>query len=282
MSSVMILGATSGAGKTTVAAMLCRMLSSEGVDVAPFKAQNLSLNSYVTKDGGEIGVSQAFQAWACGLEPETDMNPVLLKPKGPGQCQVVLAGRPFMDAGRGVDVDREAVMSAVKGAYRRLSSKHSMIVLEGSGSPAEINLRSRDVANMATAEAVGAPCVLVGDIERGGVFAGLYGTCSLLEERHRPLIKGFLINRFRGDPSILGAGISRLEELMGVPCLGVLPYGDVRLPAEDGLDLRSGRGPGGGGDVRQAWLGDLDRLCRMSRPHLDLDGIKRIAERGPR
>ncbi len=278
MSCIMVQGTASGAGKTTVAALLCRHFNDLGLRVAPFKATNLSLNSFVTSQGEEIGVSQAYQAWACGREPEGDMNPVLLKPKGEGGCQVILAGRPYMDVGRGRNVERDVLLRAVKASYQRLADDNDVVVIEGAGSPAEINLRNEDIANMTTAEMAHAPVIMVGDIERGGVFAGLYGTYALLEERYRPLVKAFLINRFRGDRSILGSGLTRLEELMGVPCLGVLPFADLRFPNEDSLDLGRAQGTKARGqDMRAAWLENLDAFHDVACGCLDFDQIERLA-----
>ena len=218
MSCIMVQGTSSGAGKTTVAALLCRHFAEQGFRVAPFKSTNLSLNSFVTARGEEIGVSQAYQAWACGREPEGDMNPILLKPKGNGVCQIILSGRPYADVSRGGrKVERETLFEQVRAAYHRLEEHNDLVVIEGSGSPAEINLREEDIGNMATAEMANAPVVLVGDIERGGVFAGLYGTHQLLEDRHKRLVKAFLINRFRGDPTILGSGIAMTQELIRRP-----------------------------------------------------------------
>jgi adenosylcobyric acid synthase len=275
----MIQGTSSGAGKTTVAALLCRHFAEQGFRVAPFKSTNLSLNSFVTARGEEIGVSQAYQAWACGREPEGDMNPILLKPKGNGVCQIILSGRPYADVSRGGrKIERETLFEQVRAAYHRLEERNDLVVIEGSGSPAEINLREEDIGNMATAEMANAPVVLVGDIERGGVFAGLYGTHQLLEDRHKRLVKAFLINRFRGDPTILGSGIAMTQELLGVPSLGVLPFADLRFPAEDSLDM--GRAQGTlvkGADVRKGWLANLDRFYEISREHLDFALMEKIA-----
>ena len=279
MGAIMVMGTSSGAGKTTVAALLCRHFTEKGYNVAPFKATNLSLNSFVTAQGEEIGVSQAYQSWACGREPEGDMNPILLKPKGNCTCQIVLNGRPFADIGpRGKAVERDRLLDAIATSYRRLAGKNDVIVIEGSGSPAEINLRNEDLANMTTADMVQAPVLLVGDIERGGVFAALHGTYSLLEPRHRQLVKAYLINRFRGDVSILGKGTERLTAMTGLPCLGVLPFADLRFPSEDSLDLGRGQGKGmKGSDVRQGWLDNLERLYRLSLEQLDYCQIERIA-----
>ena len=234
--NIMFQAATSSAGKSTLTALLCRELFLKGIKVAPFKAQNLSLNSFVTREGGEIGISQAYQAWACGLEPRNDMNPILLKPKGNGM-QIVLDGRPYQDIDRHSHVDREELLAHIRDAYLRLCRDFDAIVIEGSGSPAEVNLRDKDVANMATARMLRAPVVLIGDIDKGGVFAGLYGTYKLLEERDQCLVKGFLINKFRGEAGILLSGIQRLELEMRCPCLGVLPYHRFQAPAEDSMEL---------------------------------------------
>lgn len=278
MSSIMVQGTSSGAGKTTIAALFCRHFAKRGFKVAPFKASNLSLNSFVTPRGEEIGISQAYQAWACDREPEGDMNPILLKPKGNGGCQIILSGRPHGDLERGQRADREVLWEAARSSFRRLLETNDMVVIEGSGSPAEINLREQDLANMRTAEMAGAPVVLVGDIERGGVFAGLFGTHALLEERHRRLVKAFMINRFRGDESILDSGIARMEEMLGIPSLGVLPFADLKFPSEDSLDM--GRDQGTrirGVDIRKSWLANLDDLYTMSLDHLDYVLMEKIA-----
>ena len=219
---VLFLGTASGAGKTTVTAMYCRYLARRGVRVAPFKASNLSLNSYATSEGGEIGIGQAFQALAAGIVPVTDMNPILLKPGGGGRMQVVLNGKPCSDVTEGRPMDIAKATSEACKAYDRLRERFDAVVCEGSGSPAEINLRDRDIANIGMMRERNIPAVLVGDIERGGVFAALYGTWKLVPEEQRGLLKGFMINRFRGDPTILGSGIARIEEITGMKCLGVL------------------------------------------------------------
>jgi adenosylcobyric acid synthase len=279
MSRIMVQATSSNAGKTTIAALLCAHRHAQGRDVAPFKTLNISLNSYVTKEGGEIAISQAFQSWACGLEPETDMNPILLKPKGDGM-QLVLQGRPFMDVGKGIPVPREEVFAAAMRSHDAMASRHEDLIIEGSGSPAEINLRKQDIANMRTAAHSRAPVILVGDIERGGVFAALYGTYELLEEKHKPLVKGFLINRFRGEESILLTGIQRLEREMGVPCLGVMPYLRLALPGEDALDLGRGTRAAGGGDVREVWQRSLQEMLNVSRQHVRFDLIDDIMKKG--
>ena len=280
MRNIMFQAVSSSAGKSTLVAALCRHYRRQGVNVTPFKAQNLSLNSYVTAEGGEIGISTAFQAWACGLEPCNDMNPILLKPKGEGGLQIMLDGSPLQDIGKGRRVPREELLQHVKAAYDRLASKHDLIIIEGSGSPAEVNLRGRDIANMATAHMVDAPVVLIGDIDKGGVFAGLYGTYHMLEEADRPRVKAFLINKFRGDDSILAPGIKWLEDDLDCPCLGILPYTRLRAPAEDSMEIGKEQTDGAGGDVRQVWLDSLDTFTDRLEKALDLAVIDKIIKEG--
>ena len=272
---VLVLGTSSGAGKTTVCAMICRHLMREGLDPVPFKALNLSLNSYATRDGGEIGIGQAFQAWSCGLEPETDMNPVLLKPSGGGVIQMVLRGKPHQDVTKDCPMDRAAAMDAAAEAYARLSSEHGFVVCEGSGSPAELNLMERDIANVGLMRRLGIPAILVGDIERGGVFAAIYGTWLLIPEDVRPLVKGFVINRFRGEPSILRSGIEEVERLTGMRCLGVLPYMHLRFPDEDSLSSSEGKLEGS--DARSAFMDNMDELTDACERKLDFEALEEIA-----
>lgn len=235
--SVLVLGTASHVGKSSVVTAICRLLS-RNYRVAPFKAQNMSLNSWITKDGKEIGIAQAIQAKAAGVEPTADMNPVLLKPKGDCVSQIILLGEPYADRSAGQYYDSIAEMNAVlKGALDRLWEKHDVIVMEGAGGAAEINLYERDIVNIGTARLTQAPIILVGDIERGGVFASLYGTVSLLPEDVRKNLKGFIINKFRGDIEILKPGLKQLEEITGIPVLGVLPYFKLHIPSEDSVSL---------------------------------------------
>lgn len=231
---ILFLGTSSGAGKTTIVAMYCRYLVKSGISVAPFKASNLSFRSCMTDDG-EIGIGQAFQALASGIRPEVDMNPILLKPLGGGKIQLLLNGFPHSVISYENPLDIQTATAEACKAFDRLSERHEVVVCEGSGSPAEINLRDRDIANIGMMRERNIPAVLIGDIERGGVFAALYGTWKLIPEGQRSLLKGFIINRFRGDPTILGSGITRIEELTGMKCLGVLPYVDLSFPEEDSL-----------------------------------------------
>lgn len=236
----MIQGTTSDAGKSTVVAGLCRLLHREGHSVAPFKPQNMALNSAVTLDGGEIGRAQAVQAQACGIEPHIDHNPVLLKPSTDVGAQVIIQGKAVttLDA-RDYHEYKPTAMKAVLDSYQRLQQKHDVIIVEGAGSPAEINLRDRDIANMGFAEEVDCPVILVADIDRGGVFAQLVGTLELLSKSEQQRIKGFIINRFRGDVSLLQAGIDWLEQRTNKPVLGVLPYlHGLHLEAEDSINAQ--------------------------------------------
>ncbi|MDN5357044.1 MAG: cobyric acid synthase [Candidatus Methanomethylophilaceae archaeon] len=274
---VLFLGTSSGAGKTTVSAMYCRYLARKGVRVAPFKASNLSLNSYATSDGGEIGIGQAFQAMASGAVPATDMNPILLKPSGNGRIQVVLNGMPYADITDDTPLDIGIATAEACKAYDRLRERFDAVVCEGSGSPAEINLRGRDIANVGMMRERNIPSVLVGDIERGGVFAALYGTWKLIPEGQRGLLKGFIINRFRGDPTMLESGMASIEEITGMKCLGILPYADLRFPEEDSLSNSGGRMSGK--DASSAYLENLDSLiAEAERCGFDFEALKRIAE----
>ncbi|MDD5033270.1 MAG: cobyric acid synthase [Methylococcaceae bacterium] len=235
--TLMIQGTTSDSGKSTLVTGLCRVLHRRGVRVAPFKPQNMSLNSAVTVDGGEIGRAQAVQARACGLAPHSDMNPILLKPTADRGAQVIVQGRAVanMDARSYQDYKRRA-MDYVLESYGRLSRQYEAILVEGAGSPAEINLREDDIANMGFAEAVDCPVLLVADIDRGGVFAHLWGTLELLTASERDRTKGFIINRFRGDPSLLKPGVEWLERRTAKPNLGVLSYlRSLYLEAEDAV-----------------------------------------------
>lgn len=238
---LMVQGCTSDAGKSTLVTALCRWLHRHGVAVAPFKPQNMALNAAVTMDGGEIGRAQAVQAQAAGLMPHTDFNPVLLKPNSDVGAQVIVHGHAIgnMDARHYHDYKRVA-MDAVLASHGRLAAQYEAIIVEGAGSPAEINLRDRDIANMGYAEAVDCPVLLVADIDRGGVFAHLVGTLALLSESERARVAGFVINRFRGDISLLQPGLDWLERETGKPVLGVLPYlHGLQLEAEDALPRES-------------------------------------------
>ena len=236
---IMIQGTMSNAGKSLVCAALCRIFAQDGYRAAPFKSQNMALNSFITAEGLEMGRAQVVQAEAAGIEPSVRMNPILLKPTSDVGSQVIVNGRPRGNM-RASEYFRTktALIPEIMAAYRSLEQEFDVIVLEGAGSPAEINLKSTDIVNMGMAKLAKAPVLLVGDIDRGGVFAQLYGTAALLTADERRMLKGTIINKFRGDVSILQSGLSMLEELVQVPCLGVVPYVQADIDDEDSLSGR--------------------------------------------
>ena len=269
--ALLVCGTHSDAGKSVVVAGICRWLAREGVRVAPFKAQNMALNSFVTREGAEIGRAQAAQAAAARVEPEAAMNPVLLKPSAGERTQVVVLGRPYATASAASYQDmKPELLPVVLGALEGLRRRFEAVVCEGAGSPAEINLRESDLANMGLARAAGLPVVLVGDIDRGGLFASLYGTLALLSPRDRELVRGFVVNKFRGDAAILAPGLAELSRRTGRPFLGTLPFAPgIGLDGEDSLALReAGEGAPGGDVLRVAVV----RLGRMSN-FTDLDPL---------
>lgn len=265
--TLMVQGTTSDAGKSTVVAALCRLLARQGVRVVPFKPQNMALNSAVTADGGEIGRAQALQAQAAGLAPHTDMNPVLLKPSSDTGAQVIIHGKVRADMNaRDYHQYKTVAMQAVLASYRRLAGQYEAVIVEGAGSPAEVNLRERDIANMGFAEAVDCPVILVADIDRGGVFAHIVGTLACLSGSERQRIIGFVINRFRGDIGLLEPGLEWLERQTGKPVLAVLPYlQGLFLDAEDAI--QSAQTAGGGFRVV------VPVLPRISN-HTDFDALR--------
>ncbi len=270
MTTLMIQGTTSDAGKSAVVTGLCRLLARRGIRVVPFKPQNMALNSVVTCDGGEIGRSQAVQARAAGLQAHTDMNPVLLKPQSDQGAQVIIHGKVLetMQAQRYHGYKRRA-MEAVLESYHRLKQQYDVVLVEGAGSPAEINLRENDIANMGFAEAVDCPVLLVGDINLGGVFAQLVGTLELISHSEAARIRGFIINKFRGDPALLDSGLSWLEQKTAKPVIGVLPFlHALHLEAEDGLNTTQT----GQDDVRRLKV-VVPVLPRISN-HTDFDPLR--------
>ena len=240
--NIMIQGTMSNAGKSLLCAGLCRIFKQDGYRVAPFKSQNMALNSFITAEGGEMGRAQVVQAEAAGIAPDVRMNPILLKPTTDVGSQVIVAGQVQGNM-RAMEYYRRKreFLPAVMEAYNSLAAQYDIIVIEGAGSPAEINLKQEDIVNMGLAKLVDAPVLLVGDIDRGGVFAQLYGTVALLEEEERARIKGTIVNKFRGDRSILEPGIETLEKLCGVPVAGVIPYTHVDIDDEDSLTERFDR-----------------------------------------
>lgn len=260
--TLMVLGTGSSVGKSTLTAALCRIFMQDGIRVAPFKAQNMSNNAFVTPDGLELGRSQAVQAAAAGVEPSVDMNPILLKPEGDGHSQVILNGRPAGSRKARVYYEgREMLWEAVTAALARLREQYELIVMEGAGSPVEVNLRDRDIVNMEVALHAQSPVLLVGDIDRGGVFAWLLGTLELMPPEERGLVKGLIINRFRGDRSLLEPLPQMIAERTGVPVLGVVPMvQDLQVREEDGMSLEREVALRSGGAMKAAVI----RLPRIS------------------
>lgn len=238
--ALMVQGTTSDAGKSILVAGLCRVLQRKGRRVAPFKSQNMALNSAVTKEGGEIGRAQALQAFACGIEPSVHMNPILLKPNTDMKAQVIVQGQALpQSASLGNASYKQYTMPYVMDSFAQLRAQYQTIIIEGAGSPAEINLRANDIANMGFAEAADVPVIIVADIDRGGVFAHLYGTLALLSPSEQDRVLGFVINRFRGDIELLKPGLTWLEQKTGKPVLGVLPYlHGLQLDAEDAVEMQ--------------------------------------------
>lgn len=240
---IMIQGTMSNAGKSLICAGLCRVFSQDGYRTAPFKSQNMALNSFITRDGLEMGRAQVVQAEAAGIEPSVRMNPILLKPTGDMGSQVIVNGEVVGNmSAREYFAYKKELIPDIMNAFCSLEEEYDMIVIEGAGSPAEINLKSDDIVNMGLAQMVDAPVLLVGDIDRGGVFAQLLGTLMLLEEREKERVKGLIINKFRGDKTILDSGIEMLKERGGVPVVGVMPYLQVDIEDEDSLTERFSKG----------------------------------------
>jgi len=273
--SLMILGSSSHAGKSTIVAAICRLLHNYGYSCAPFKSQNMSLNSYVTNDGSEIGIAQAIQAMAAGVEPVAEMNPILLKPKGDRTSQIVLLGRPYKDIKIGEYYNEtEYLLEKALASYYSLEEQFGNIVVEGAGGAAEMNLYDRDIANILLAEKINIPIVIVGDIERGGIFAQLIGTYDLLPENIRKNVVGFIINKFRGDPELFKKGVSIIEEKTGIKVLGVLPYSPIELPSEDSLSIQDKIKNESKDKPVRIGIVRLDRISNFS----DFEPLERYAE----
>ena len=265
MRGLLVAGTASEAGKSAVTAGICRWLARRGLKVAPFKAQNMSLNSLVTADGAEIGRAQAMQAAAAGIEPEAALNPVLLKPGAGGTSQVMVLGRPVAEADAlSYPALKPRLAETVLGCLAGLADRFDAVICEGAGSPAEINLREHDIANMGLARAAGLPVIVVADIDRGGALAALYGTLALLSREDQALVAGFVVNKFRGDARLLEPGLDRLCDLTGRPVLGVLPWTAGLWPdAEDSLSL--GTGPG---EESQGRAGEILRVAVIRLPRI--------------
>ena len=268
---IMVQGTMSNAGKSFLAAGLCRVFKQDGYRVAPFKAQNMALNSYVTREGLEMGRAQVVQAEAAGVEPKVAMNPILLKPNSQTGSQVIVNGEILGNySAEEYFTRRRELMPVVEKALDELDREYDIVVIEGAGSPAEINLKENDLANMGIARMAQAPVLLVGDIDRGGVFASLYGTVKLLEPEEQSLIKGIVINKFRGDKALLEPGLAMLEELVEIPVVGVVPMADIDIEDEDSLAERLNR--------RERKAGTDIAVIRL--PHLsnftDFDVLERL------
>ena len=236
---IMIQGTMSNSGKSLLVTALCRIFHQDGYRVAPFKSQNMALNSYVTWDGGEMGRAQVAQAEACGREPDVRMNPILLKPTSDVGSQVIVDGKVVGQyAARDYFAKKKDFIPNIRAAYDSLAAECDIMVIEGAGSPAEINLKADDIVNMGFAKMVDAPVLLVGDIDPGGVFAQLYGTVKLLEEEEQQRVKGLIINKFRGDKTILDPGIDMIEDKLGIPVVGTVPYLSVDIDDEDSMSGR--------------------------------------------
>ena len=237
--AIMIQGTMSNAGKSLIAGGLCRIFAQDGYKVAPFKSQNMALNSFITDDGLEMGRAQVMQAEAAGIEPSVLMNPILLKPTNDTGSQIIVMGEVTGNmSAKDYFEYKKNLKPKVKQAYDELSSKYDIIVIEGAGSPAEINLKEDDIVNMGMAKLAEAPVLLVGDVDRGGVFAQLYGTVKLLDEDERDMVKGVIINKFRGDKAILEPGVKKIEEVLDIPSVGIAPYADIDIDDEDSLSER--------------------------------------------
>jgi adenosylcobyric acid synthase len=256
---VMMQGCASSVGKSLLSAALCRIIKQDGYTVAPFKSQNMALNSYITVKGDEMGRAQVVQAEAAGIEPDVLMNPILLKPTSDKKSQIIVNGKVYANMDfREYHKLKPKLKATVKDAYNALADEYEYVIIEGAGSPAEINLTEGDIVNMGMADIADSPVILIGDIDKGGVFAFIAGTLQLLEEKHRKRVKGVIINKFRGDVEILKPGLGKLEEIIGIPVLGVVPYLNVDIEDEDSVSERFDRVVG---------KGDVDVVV-IKLPHL--------------
>lgn len=285
---IMIQGTASGVGKSILTTALCRIFKEDGYSVAPFKAQNMSSNYHTLENGDKMARSQAIAAYACGCEPHPDMNPILLMPSPAGGTEVVLSGKEIGAMNRFVYSDyKKRAFEEALAAFERLSAKYDVIVIEGAGSPVEMNLNKNDIVNMGFAEAVGAPVILVADINRGGVFASLYGTVMLFTESQRKLLKGLVVNKFRGDLQYFQDGKEIIEELCKKPVVGIVPYREVQLEDEDSLvdsgaeKTRASLGGTLSEETYRKLLDDeFDRLAAHFREHLDMKAVYEILDGG--
>ena len=279
MASIMIQGTTSSSGKSTLCTALCRIFKEDGYSVFPFKSQNMSSKSYVMEEGLEIATAQVLQAIAAGLKPDPKMNPILLKPTGERNSQVFIKGKLYkdMDAVEYFQF-KNTLKPMIQETFNEVESLHDIVVIEGAGSPAEINLKQNDIVNMGMAEMADAPVLIVGDIDRGGVFASLYGTVMLLDEDERRRVRGLVVNKFRGDVSLLKPGLDMLEKLLNIPVVGVIPYTHLELEDEDTLvdyDKECNNTVQEEGKKEE----EIDKLAEVVRQNVDLKFIYSLLKR---
>ena len=279
--TLMIQGTASGVGKSILVTALCRIFKQDGLRVAPFKSQNMTRNLFVSTKGEEMGLAQAVQAEAAGLEPSVDMNPIFLKPLANSRCQLVVMGKPTVTITAGeYSQQTQKLLPVVKESLARLRSAYDMVIIEGAGSPVEVNLKDSEIVNMRIARLAEAPVLLVGDIDKGGVFASLVGTLALLDEAEKDYIKGFIINKFRGDIAILQPGLDFLEKYTSRPVIGVMPYyHDIFIPEEDS-GYREGGEKAGSAGIRISDIANqqaqYDELADIVRHSLNLELIYKI------
>lgn len=277
MAKIMVQGATSSAGKSLLCTGLCRYFYKKGLKVFPFKSQNMSRNAFVDEDGNKIATAQVQQAFACNRKPDVKMNPVLLIPKTDVGSTVVLFGEEFKDMkAREYFEYKKELLPIIEKTFSEIESENDIVVVEGAGSPAEINLRENDIVNMGLAELVDLPVILVADIDRGGVFASLYGTVMLLSENERKRIKGLVINKFRGDKTLLDSGIEQIEKLTGIPVIGTIPYVKLNIPDEDSL-VDYDKPANHGGVSREELEIEFDKLMNAIAENMDMKFVEEIA-----
>lgn len=277
MAKIMVQGATSSAGKSLLCTGLCRYFYKKGLKVFPFKSQNMSRNAFVDEDGHKIATAQVQQAFACNRKPDVKMNPVLLIPKTDVGSTVVLFGEEFKDMkAREYFEYKKELLPIIEKTFSEIESENDIVVVEGAGSPAEINFRENDIVNMGLAELVDLPVILVADIDRGGVFASLYGTVMLLSENERKRIKGLVINKFRGDKTLLDSGIEQIEKLTGIPVIGTIPYVKLNIPDEDSL-VDYDKPANHGGVSREELEIEFDKLMNAIAENMDMKLVEEIA-----
>lgn len=276
MANIMIQGTTSSAGKSFISTALCRIFTEDGYRVCPFKSQNMSSKSYTTKEGYIMSPAQVFQAWAANRQAHPNMNPILLQPLSEQGSRVIIQGREeeSMEA-REYFKFRNSLKPMIKDTYKGIEKDNDLVVIEGAGSPAEINLKENDIVNMGMAEIADAPVLLVADIDRGGVFASLYGTVMLLEDHERARIKGLIINKFRGDKSLLDPGIDMIEELLNIPVVGTIPYMDLQVIQEDNL-ANNDKISNMKEYVKTAVENEFKEISRLVRENIDLSLVYEI------